>query len=75
MTPDCRALCQSCRLTGQFTGWPCQAFDVLVRLEGLPSAEARKALGKDRERLVRRSMIAMLNDFGDGGPRCADFSA
>jgi uncharacterized protein (DUF2461 family) len=61
-------------MTERFTGWPQQAFDVLVRLEGLPSAEMRKALGKDRERLVRRPMIAMLNELADTDRRYEDFS-
>jgi hypothetical protein len=61
-------------MTDHFTGWPRQAFDVLVRLEGFPSAETRKALGKDRERLVRRPMIAMLNDLADIDRRYEDFS-
>jgi hypothetical protein len=61
-------------MTEQFTGWPRQAFDVLMRLDGLPSAETRRALGKDRERLVRRPMIAMLNDLADRDRRYEDFS-
>lgn len=61
-------------MTQQFTGWPRQAFDVLMRLEGVPSAETRKTLGKDRERLVRGPMILMLNDLADRDQRYEDFS-
>jgi uncharacterized protein (DUF2461 family) len=61
-------------MSERFTGWPRQAFDVLARLEGLPSAETRKAQRKDRERLVRRPMIAMLNELADTDRRYEDFS-
>nr|WP_042180299.1 DUF2461 family protein [Kibdelosporangium sp. MJ126-NF4]CEL14316.1 hypothetical protein [Kibdelosporangium sp. MJ126-NF4]CTQ88683.1 hypothetical protein [Kibdelosporangium sp. MJ126-NF4] len=61
-------------MTGQFSGWPPQAFDVLARLEGLPSAETRRQLRKDRENLVRRPMIALLDDLADTDPRYEDFS-
>lgn len=61
-------------MTEQFTGWPREAFEVLMRLDGLPSAETRKALAKDRERLVRRPMIALLNDLADSDRRYEDFS-
>lgn len=58
----------------KFTGWPRTAFDVLARLEGLPSAGTRKELAKDRERLVRLPMIAMVVSLADSDPRYEDFS-
>ncbi|ONI90385.1 hypothetical protein ALI144C_03330 [Actinosynnema sp. ALI-1.44] len=61
-------------MTEQFTGWPRQALDVLTQLEGLPSAETRQQLRKDRESLVRRPMIALLADLADSDPRYEDFS-
>jgi hypothetical protein len=61
-------------VTRQFTGWPRQAYDVLLQLDGLPSNETRERLRKDRERLVRRPMIDLLNDLADDNPRYADFS-
>ncbi|ALG10802.1 DUF2461 family protein [Kibdelosporangium phytohabitans] len=61
-------------MTEQFTGWPRQAFDVLMRLEGLPSAETRQQVRKDRERLVRLPMIALLGDLAGSDSRYEDFS-
>ncbi|CAM3417359.1 DUF2461 domain-containing protein [Kibdelosporangium persicum] len=61
-------------MTRHFTGWPRQAYDVLLGLEGLPSNETRERLRQDRERLVRRPMIDLLNDLAGDNPRYADFS-
>ncbi|MER5559003.1 DUF2461 family protein [Streptomyces sp. NPDC002506] len=57
-----------------FTGWPPEAFDVLLRLEGEPSPSVREECRRDRERLVRKPMIALLNDIADTDPAYEDFS-
>jgi hypothetical protein len=46
----------------RFTGWPTAAIDVLLQLEGEPSAKTRQRLRHDREHLVRRPMIDLLTD-------------
>lgn len=61
-------------MDGQFGGWPEQAMDVLVRLQGEPSRETREHCRADRERLVRRPMIGLLNAVADAEPRYEDFS-
>jgi hypothetical protein len=48
-------------VTGDFAGWPRAAFDVLLELDGDPSAEVRRRCRRDREELVRRPMIELLN--------------
>ncbi|MBP2324776.1 hypothetical protein JOF56_005161 [Kibdelosporangium banguiense] len=58
----------------QFSGWPDQALDILLRLDGEPSSALREELRKDRERLVRKPMIDLLNDVADADPAYADFS-
>jgi hypothetical protein len=58
----------------QFSGWPDQALDILLRLDGEPSNAVREEQRKDRERLVRRPMIALLNDVADANPAYADYS-
>ncbi len=58
----------------QFSGWPDQALDVLLRLDGEPSNAVREEHRKDRERLVRKPMIALLNDVADANPAYADYS-
>jgi hypothetical protein len=50
---------------GQFTGWPKQAFEVLLKLEGHPPAAVRESLRDDREELVRQPMIALMRDLAD----------
>ncbi|WP_327365454.1 DUF2461 family protein [Streptomyces sp. NBC_01217] len=57
-----------------FSGWTEQAFELLLRLEGMPSQEAREKRRKDRERLVRQPMIALLNDVADADGAYEDFS-
>lgn len=59
---------------GRFTGWPEGAFDVLLRLEGEPSQSVREQCRKEREQLVRRPMIALLNDLADRDTAYEDFS-
>ncbi|MDQ8705166.1 DUF2461 family protein [Streptomyces sp. LHD-70] len=58
----------------QFTGWPAGAFDVLLRLQGEPARDQRERHRKDREHLVRRPMIALLNDLADLDSAYEDFS-
>ncbi|MFF2327244.1 MULTISPECIES: DUF2461 family protein [unclassified Streptomyces] len=57
-----------------FSGWTEQAFELLLQLEGSPSQEARETRRKDRERLVRQPMIALLNDVADADAAYEDFS-
>ena len=61
-------------MSRRFTGWPENAFDVLLRLDGDPPQSVRKALSKDRERLVREPMVALLQDVADADPAYEDFS-
>ncbi|MFD4858004.1 DUF2461 family protein [Streptomyces atratus] len=61
-------------MTRAFSGWTEQAFELLLQLEGTPSQEAREKRRKDRERLVRRPMIALLNDVADADQAYEDFS-
>ncbi|WP_051114222.1 DUF2461 family protein [Actinopolymorpha alba] len=57
-----------------FTGWPEQAYDVLLKLDGDPPASVRQGLRKDRERLVRQPMIDLLQDVADADAAYGDFS-
>lgn len=57
-----------------FEGWPRSAFDVLLQLEGEPSAEVRRRWRRDREALVRLPMVALLNAVADADPAYEDFS-
>jgi len=61
-------------VTGDFEGWPQGAFDVLLQLEGEPSAEVRRQCRQDREDLVRRPMIELLNAVADTDSAYEDFS-
>ncbi|GAB3425526.1 DUF2461 domain-containing protein [Flindersiella endophytica] len=58
---------------GRFKGWPERAFDVLLRLEGDPTMEERRALREQREQLVRQPMIALMQDIADLDPVYDDF--
>ncbi len=58
----------------RFTGWPERAFDVLLQLDGFPSEAVRERLRKDRERLVRRPMVALMQDIADADAAYDDFS-
>lgn len=57
----------------RFTGWPTEAFDILLKLDGQPSMEFREQCRKDRERLVRRPMIDLLNDLADADRTYEEF--
>lgn len=60
-------------MSGRFIGWPDEAFEVLLRLDGDPSVAEREALRAERERLVRRPMVALLQDMADAEPAYDDF--
>ncbi|MFI5695373.1 DUF2461 family protein [Kribbella sp. NPDC051586] len=61
-------------MSADFDGWPRAAFDVLLQLEGEPSAEVRRQCRRDRERLVRQPMIGLLNAVADADPEYEDFA-
>ena len=61
------------RAMGHFTGWPETAFDVLLQLDGDPSAAVREKHRTDREHLVRKPMIALLQDIADADHAYEDF--
>lgn len=61
-------------MSRRFTGWPEQAFDVLLQLDGDPPAAVRERCRKDRERLVRAPMIALLQDIADADQAYDDFT-
>jgi Conserved hypothetical protein (DUF2461) len=58
----------------RFHGWPEQAYDVLLQLEGEPSQETRQRVRRGREDLVRRPMIDLLNDLADVDSWYEDFA-
>jgi hypothetical protein len=58
----------------RFPGWPREAFDLLLRLEGDPSTALRESHRRERERIVRQPMIALLQDVADADPAYEDFS-
>lgn len=59
---------------GRFTGWPEQAFDVLVKLEGDPPVAVRESLREEREELVRQPMVALMRDLADTDAFYAGFT-
>ena len=61
------------RAMGHFTGWPETAFDVLLQLDGDPSVALREKHRKDREHLVRKPMVALLQDVADADHAYEDF--
>ncbi|MEQ7128719.1 DUF2461 family protein [Actinopolymorpha sp. B11F2] len=61
-------------MSGRFTGWPKEAYDVLLELDGDPPVDVRERCRKDREQLVRQPMIALLHDVADTDPAYDDFS-
>lgn len=62
------------RVSGSFEGWPRGAFDVLLRLEGEPSAAVRRECRREREELVRRPMVELLNAVADADSTYEDFA-
>jgi uncharacterized protein (DUF2461 family) len=58
----------------RFHGWPEQAYQVLLELEGEPSRETRERARRDREKYVRQPMIDLLNDLADADPWYEDFA-
>ncbi|MET9273626.1 DUF2461 family protein [Kribbella sp. NPDC003557] len=61
-------------MTEAFQGWPRGAFDVLLRLEGEPSVEVRRGCRREREELVRRPMVGLLNAVADADSAYEDFA-
>ncbi len=57
-----------------FDGWPTEAIDVLLQLEGEPSNETRERLRHDREHLVRRPMIDLFTDVATADQAYERFS-
>jgi hypothetical protein len=47
----------------RFSGWPEQAYAVLLQLGGEPSRETRERVRRDREAQVRQPMIDLLSDL------------
>jgi uncharacterized protein (DUF2461 family) len=58
----------------RFHGWPEQAYEVLLELDGEPTRETRERVRRARESQVRRPMIDLLNDLADADPFYEDFS-
>jgi hypothetical protein len=61
-------------VTDVFEGWPRAAFDVLLQLEGDPPVAVRERVRRDREDLVRRPMVDLLNAVADQDPAYEDFA-
>ena len=61
-------------VAGEFEGWPRSAFDVLLELEGEPSADVRRRCRREREELVRRPMVGLLNAVADAEAEYEDFA-
>jgi hypothetical protein len=59
---------------GRFTGWPEQAFEVLLKLDGDPPVAVRESLREEREELVRQPMIALMQDLADTDAVYAGFT-
>ena len=58
----------------RFHGWPEQAYEVLLQLDGEPTREIRERVRRDREAQVRQPMIDLLNDLADVDPWYEDFA-
>jgi uncharacterized protein (DUF2461 family) len=58
----------------RFSGWPEQAYGVLLELGGEPSRETRQRVQRRREEHVRQPMIELLNDLADVDPWYEDYS-
>jgi hypothetical protein len=61
-------------VTVGFDGWPKAAFDVLLQLEGEPSAEVRRQCQRDREDLVRQPMVDLLTAMAYADAAYEDFA-
>ncbi|WP_328324604.1 DUF2461 domain-containing protein [Kribbella sp. NBC_00382] len=57
-----------------FAGWPPEAFDVLLRLEGEPSVEVRRECRREREELVRQPMVELLDAMAYEDAAYEDFA-
>jgi uncharacterized protein (DUF2461 family) len=58
----------------RFHGWPEQASEVLLELDGEPSRATRERVRRDREQQVRQPMIDLLNDLAEADPWYEDFA-
>jgi uncharacterized protein (DUF2461 family) len=58
----------------RFRGWPEQAYEVLLELDGEPSRETRERVRRHREEHVRQPMIDLLNDLAYVDPWYEDFA-
>jgi uncharacterized protein (DUF2461 family) len=58
----------------RFRGWPEQAYEVLLMLDGEPSRQTRERVRRYREQQVRQPMIDLLNDLADIDPWYEDFA-
>ena len=61
-------------MASRFHGWPDQAEEVLLQLEGEPSPQVRERVRRDRESQVRQPMISLLSDLADVDPWYEDFA-
>ncbi|MFI5707044.1 DUF2461 family protein [Kribbella sp. NPDC051620] len=61
-------------MTGGFAGWPSGAFEVLLELDGVPSLEVRQRCRRDREELVRRPMVELLDAMAERDADYEDFA-
>ena len=61
-------------MASRFHGWPEQAQEVLLQLEGEPSSQTRERVRRDRESQVRQPMISLLSDLADVDPWYEDFA-
>jgi hypothetical protein len=62
------------RMATQFHGWPEQAYDVLLELDGDPARETPERVRRERETLVRKPMIDLFHDLADADPFYEDFA-
>jgi Conserved hypothetical protein (DUF2461) len=58
----------------RFSGWPDDAYAVLLELSGEPSPRTRENVRSRREQQVRQPMIDLLNDLADTDPWYEDFA-
>lgn len=60
-------------ISGRFTGWPEQALDLLLELDGEPPVSVRESLREERERLIRQPMLALMQDLAHIDAAYSDF--